>query len=85
MKSAAQRVIDYFCGNPMGADVPTVVKQLAREDRQRRQMERAIVARGKLLDMPLCVDADLLALELNKSDQEILKIARRLVKEKPRE
>ena len=42
-KSAAQRVIDYFCGHPMGCDTVTIVKDLRREDRQRRQMKRAIL------------------------------------------
>lgn len=42
-KSAAQRVIDYFCGHPMGCDTVTIIKDLRREDKERRQMERAIV------------------------------------------
>ena len=40
--SAAQRIVDYWRYESSESDLPSLMKALLREDRERRQMRRAI-------------------------------------------
>lgn len=82
MKSAAQQIYDsYFRGIPL-TDVREVCKTLLREDRQRRQMERAILAWQEIRDDLADFDGDKRGhyAALESAEDKIEKIARRLRK-----